>query len=97
MATRVGKFFLEIVYKNFTEDHPYSKVFNRKTLKVSYFCMPYIKKLIMAHNRKMENVIYRASVTTKSQTKFYIGSTGLSFKIDIQNTSIAIGMKNTVI
>ena len=28
----------------------------------------------------MEIVIYRASVTTKNQTKFYVGSTGLSFK-----------------
>ena len=29
VATRVGKRFLEIVDKKFTEDHPYSKVFNR--------------------------------------------------------------------
>ena len=24
----------------FTKDHPYSKAFNKKTLKVSYSCMP---------------------------------------------------------
>ena len=29
----------------------------------------------------MENVIYRARVTTENQTKFYVGSTGLTFKI----------------
>ena len=28
----------------------------------------------------MENVIYRARVTTKNETKFYVGSTGLTFK-----------------
>ena len=106
VATRVGKCFLEIVDKNFTDDHPYCKVFNRKTLKVSYSCMPNMRQLIMAHNRKMldtqekerrmcdcrkedcpvngrcltENVIYKASVKTANETKFYVGSTGLTFK-----------------
>ena len=40
VGTWVGKCFLSIVDKNFTKDHPYSKVFNRKTLTVSYSCMP---------------------------------------------------------
>ena len=31
-------------------------------------------------NCLMENVIYRASVTTENQTKFYVGSTGLTYK-----------------
>ena len=100
------KCFLEIVDRNFTDDHPYCKVFNRKTLKVSYSCMPNMKQLLMAHNRKMsdtqdkerqmcdsrkedwpvngsclmENVIYRASVTTENRTKFYVSFTGLTFK-----------------
>ena len=73
---------------------------------VSYSCMPNMRQLIMAHNRKMldtqekkrrmcdcrkedcpvngrcltENVIYRASVETAKETKFYVGSTGLTFK-----------------
>ena len=55
VATRVGKCFLEIVDKNFTEDHLYCKVFNQKTLKVFYSCMPNMKQLIMAHNRKMSD------------------------------------------
>ena len=33
VATQVGKCFVEIVGKNYTDDHPYCKVFNRKTLK----------------------------------------------------------------
>ena len=53
VTTRVGKCFLEILDRNFTEDHPYCKVFNKKTLKVFYSCMPNMKQLIMAHNRKM--------------------------------------------
>ena len=106
VATRVGKCFLEIVDRNFTENHLYCKFLNRKTLKVSYSCMPNMKQLIQALNQKMldtqdkkrrmcdcrkqdfpvngsclmENVIYRASVTTANQTKFYVGSTGLTFK-----------------
>ena len=109
--------------KNFTDDHPYYKVFNRKTLNVSYSCMPNMKQLMMAHNRKMlntqdkerrmcdcrkqdcpvngrclmENVNYRASVTTANGTKFYVGSTGLTFKKDTLNTNTASGMKNIVI
>ena len=45
--------------------------------------------------RLMENAIYRASVTTANQNKFYVGSTGLTFRTDIQNTNTALGMKNT--
>ena len=55
VATQVGKCFLAIVDKNFTKDHPYSKVFNRKTLKISYSCMPNMKQQIMAHNRRILN------------------------------------------
>ena len=28
----------------------------------------------------MENIIYKATVITENQTKFYVGSAGLSFK-----------------
>ena len=44
----------------------------------------------------MENYIYKASVTTENQTEFYLGSTGITFKIYIQNTNTASSMKNTV-
>ena len=52
MATRL-EVLSEIVDKHFTNDHPYCKVFFRKTLKVSYSCILNVKQLIMAHNRKM--------------------------------------------
>ena len=50
VATRVVKFCLSIVDKNFTKNHPYSKDFNRKTLKISYSYMPNVKQQIMAQN-----------------------------------------------
>ena len=55
MAIQIKKFFLEIVDNNFTKDHLYCKVFNRKTLKESYPCIPNMKHLIIAHNQKVLN------------------------------------------
>ena len=43
----------------------------------------------------MENVIYRASVTTANQTKFYVGSTGLTFKNRYTKHKHSFRHKNT--
>ena len=52
VATQVGKCFLSIVDKNFTKYNPYSKDFNRKTLKISY-CRQNMKQQIMTHNQRI--------------------------------------------
>ena len=53
VKTNIGEKFLKIVDKNFTEDHPLKKIFNRNTLKVSYRCTPNIGSIISAHNTKI--------------------------------------------
>ena len=40
--------------------------------------------------------MYKAGVTTKNQTKFYVGSTEITFKTGIQNTNTASSIKNIV-
>ena len=50
VKTNVAKEFLSLIKKHFTSSHKLSKIFNLKTLKVSYCCMPSIKSIISSHN-----------------------------------------------
>ena len=50
VRTNVGEKFLGLVDKCFPPAHPLRKVVNRNTVKVSYRCMPNIKKCISKHN-----------------------------------------------
>ena len=42
-----------------------------------------------------QNVVYKATLTTNSETKEYIGSTGKSFKKDGIHTSVTLKMRRT--
>ena len=53
VVTNVGKYFLSLVDKHFKRDNKYAKIFNKNTLKISYSCMPNVKTIINAHNRKI--------------------------------------------
>ena len=55
VATKIGKEFLNLVKKHFDENHPYHKIFNRNTLKISYSCMENFKTKILKHNNKILN------------------------------------------
>ena len=46
VATNVGRFFLNLINKNFPPHHKFSKIFNRKNMKISYSCMPNIHKKV---------------------------------------------------
>ena len=46
----LGKEYLKLVDKHFTINHIYRKIFNRKTLKISYSCMNNVKSIIQSHN-----------------------------------------------
>ena len=48
-----GRAFLSLIDKHFGADHPYHPIFNRSTVKISYSCMPNVKSIIKAHNRKI--------------------------------------------
>ena len=53
VKTKIGKFFLQLIKKNFPKEHKFHKIFNRNTLKLSYSYMPNIKTKINAHNREI--------------------------------------------
>jgi hypothetical protein len=55
VKTNVGGQFLKIIYESFPRGHILQKIFNKNTLKVSYSCMPNIKTVIDAHNKKVMN------------------------------------------
>ena len=52
VKTKIGKFFLQLIKKNFPKEHKFHKIFNGKTLKLSYSCMPNIKTKINGRNRE---------------------------------------------
>ena len=50
VKTNIGKIFLKLVRKHFHKRHPYRKIFNSNTIKLSYSCTPNVKNLIKQHN-----------------------------------------------
>ena len=50
MKMNIGKIFLKLVRKHFHKRHPYRKIFNSYTIKLSYSCTPNVKNLIKQHN-----------------------------------------------
>ena len=51
VRTKLGRKFLHIVDKCFPKNHSLHKMFNRRTLKLSYSCMPKMKSVISSHNK----------------------------------------------
>ena len=53
--TDVGKYFLRLIDKHFKQDNILHKIFNRKTLKISYSCTKNISQIINSHNNELIN------------------------------------------
>ena len=53
--SKIGKQFLHLITTTFDENHPYNKIFNRNTIKISYSCTSNFKSKIIAHNNKILN------------------------------------------
>ena len=53
MKTKIGAKFLELVRKHFPAGHKLYPILNKNTLKISYSCMPNMKRIIQAHNNKI--------------------------------------------
>ena len=53
VSTNIGREFLNILARNFPQQHKYHKIFNRNTVKISYSCMPNMKNIIKAHNMSL--------------------------------------------
>ena len=54
VATKIGRYFFNLIDKHFLQDRKFLKIFNRN-IKVSYSYMPNIKSEINSHNRKILN------------------------------------------
>ena len=54
MQTNVGELFFKALDKCFPHNHPLRKIINRNTVKLSYRCMPNIKRKISIHNSKVQ-------------------------------------------
>ena len=50
-----GKYFLRLIDKHFKQDNILYKIFNRKTLKISYSCTKNISQIINSHNNELIN------------------------------------------
>ena len=53
VQTNIGKKFLQLIDSHFPPSNKFHKIFNRKTIKVSYGCMPNMGSIINAHNKKI--------------------------------------------
>ena len=53
VSTNVGKEFLKLIDKHFPKHNKFNKIFNRKTVKVSYSCLPNMGSQISKHNKKI--------------------------------------------
>ena len=51
----VGKYFLRLIDKHFKQDNILHKIFNRKTLKISYSCTRNISQIINSANNEIIN------------------------------------------
>ena len=49
----IGKYFLKLVDKHFKHGNKLQKIFNRKTLKISYSCTKNIFQIINSHNKNI--------------------------------------------
>lgn len=53
VKTNIGKIFLNLIEKHFTEENKLSKIFNKNNVKISYSCTKNITDIIKNHNKKM--------------------------------------------
>ena len=53
VSTNIGKYFMNLLEKQFPKNHKYRKLFNRNNVKLSYSCMPNIKSIINNHNKNV--------------------------------------------
>ena len=53
VATKIGRYFLNLIDKDFPRDSKFHKIFNRNSIKVSYTSKLNAKLVIILHNRKI--------------------------------------------
>ena len=53
LTTNVGKLFLKLLDRHFPRAHKFYKIFNSKTVKISYCCMKDMGSIISSHNKQV--------------------------------------------
>ena len=51
VKTNIGRIFLKLISKHFLPNHKFVTIFNKDTIKPSYFCMPNIRSKINGNNK----------------------------------------------
>ena len=64
VSTNVGKEFLKLLDKHFPSHNKFSKIFNRRSVKVSYSCLPSMKSKINQHNK---NILLEPTISTENE------------------------------
>ena len=55
VETNIGKIFLQMIKELFPPHHKLYKIINKNTVKLSYRCMPNMRRIISQHNNKILN------------------------------------------
>ena len=71
VATKIGRYFLNLIEKHFPQNHKFIKIISGNNIKGSYSGMPNIKSTINSHNRK----IFHAHVNNQSRPHNCINKT----------------------
>ena len=53
VETNIGKKFFSLIDKHFPKGHVLNPIFNRNSVKISYSCLPNIRRIITKHNGKV--------------------------------------------
>ena len=56
VKTPIGKMFLNLIKKHFNPQHPFYKILNPRSIKLSYSCLPNVKAKITGCNKKILKV-----------------------------------------
>ena len=69
MLKQKSEKILNLIGRHFSKDHKYHKLFNRNTIKISYFCMSNIADRIKGHNNKiLKQQQQHSSIEKQQQT-----------------------------
>ena len=106
VATKIGRYFLNLLDKHFPQDHKFHKIFNINNIKVSYSCMPNIKSAINSHHRKILlspvnnqsrtcNCINKTDCPLQEKRKFIMAYQKLNLKQDTRTIKSPSTTKST--
>ena len=90
VKTNIGKEFFKILKECFPPNNPLSKIFNRNTVKISYSCMPSVRKIISGHNKqilKLEETVPPCNCTLYDcEVEGRCLEKGLIYQVEVKQT-----------